>query len=448
MSTEQPHRQCPSIQEPLDPLAAQTRRLDLVSSLLSAGVLAVIEMGGAIAKKGFHAGDMEVALLTSGQSAGLILSFFIAHMAASRPKMPLIFWPEVLSRLFLASIFFLRPTFALAFVVLHALAQMLQAMTVPARITIYRLNYPTERRGGIVGRIRQVQLLLTAAAALAMSVALDWNLGTEGIVRLLGPSPLPANVLIRWVIPGLAALGILGSCIFRQAAVREDLSALRPQGTLGDTFRRFLKVYREDRDFRRYENFFFIFGFANIMSIPLTQIHAVDVLGASYMDLALINVVLVQGVMAMTMAFWGRQLDRYSPGALRGILNVIFSVDFLILGIAPSIGWVYVGRIFRGVAMGGGTLIWMLGALWYARSKEDVPVYLGIHTVLTGLRWLVAPFAGVLLKWAFGQSARPIFLISFVVVLVAAIYMIIECRRQPPRKALEEPMPAPRTTGA
>ena len=44
----------------LDPLAHRTRRLDLTASLLAAGVLAVLEMGGAIAKKGFEASDLEV----------------------------------------------------------------------------------------------------------------------------------------------------------------------------------------------------------------------------------------------------------------------------------------------------------------------------------------------------------------------------------------------------
>ena len=113
----------------LDPHARQTRRLELASSILAAGVLAVIEMGGAIAKKGFDASDFEVALLTSGQSMGLIFSFFIAHLAWKHQKVPLVFWPELISRLLLVGVFFLKPTFALIFVVLHALAHMLQVVT-------------------------------------------------------------------------------------------------------------------------------------------------------------------------------------------------------------------------------------------------------------------------------------------------------------------------------
>ncbi len=434
--------------EPLDPLAGRTRRLDLLSSLLAAGVLAVIEMGGAIAKKGFDSSDLQVALLTSGQSAGLILSFFIAHLASRSPKMPLVFWPEFTGRLLLVAVFFLKPSLAMVFVLLHASCQMLHAVTLPARITIYRLNYPTSRRGAIVGRIRQLQLLLTAAAALAMSLALDWSVGKAEPTRWLGPCPLPPHRMVGYVLPSIALLGILGSLIFRRIEVREVPGAGVLHGSLVGTFRKFVEVYRSDAAFRRYENFFFLFGFANIMSIPLVQIHAVDNLHANYLDLALINVVLVQGIMALTLAFWGRLVDRHSPNALRGGLNIIFSLDFLVLAVAPSIGWVYLGRVFRGIAMGGGTLIWMLGSLYYARSKEEAPIYLGIHTVLTGLRWLIAPFAGVLLKQAFGHSARPIFLISFTVILAAAILMLRDARRQPVRRPVEEPLPAQRIAGS
>jgi hypothetical protein len=438
----------PAAAAPLDPIARSTRRLDLLSSILTAGVLAVIEMGGAIAKKGFAATDWQVALITSGQSAGLILSFFIAHLAARSPKMPLVFWPELASRLLLCGVFFLRPSFAILFVAIHAVAQMLQAMTTPARITIYRLNYPTERRGRTVGRIRQIQLLLTAFFAVAMSVLLDWSIGKEKLVAALGPCPFATIDMISRVIPAISAIGVLGTFAFRFIRVRETPAPNLPSGTIRETFRRFLEVYRRDRDFRRYENFFFLFGFANIMSIPLTQIHAVEELKADYSDMAFINVVLVQGVMALTMAFWGRKLDRHTPNGLRGVLNLIFSLDFLFLAVSPSIGWVYIGRVFRGIAMGGGTLVWMLGSLYYARSKEEAPIYLGIHTVLTGVRWLLAPFAGVLLKQLFGHSARPIFFLSFLVVLISAILMLRDARREEIRKPLEEPMPAPRSTGA
>ena len=424
----------------------RTRRLDLASSLLAAGFLAVIEMGGAIAKKGFAATDFEVALLTSGQSLGLIASFFVAHRASHASKMPLVLWPELAARLVLLPVAFLQPRWALAFVGLHALAQMFQSITIPARVTIYNLNYPPTRRGRIVGRIRQLQLIVTAGAALALSLLLDWTAGERKLVELLGDSPFPADAVVH-AVPLLALVGIAGSVVFGRIPVHDDPVSRSAVVPIAETFRRFRRVWREDRDFRRYQNYFFLFGFANIMTIPLTQIHAVEALQADYFDLALINVVLVQALMAVSMAFWGRKLDRHPPNFLRGVLNLIFSIDFLLLAFAPSIEWVYLGRLFRGIALGGGTLIWMLGSLYYARSREEAPIYLGIHTVLTGTRWLTAPFVGVILK-NFAGSARPVFLLSGLVIAATAVLMIRQSRREPPRPLPTDPMPAPRSTGA
>lgn len=433
----------------IDGVALRTLRIDLAACVLASATQAVLDLGGALAKRGFDATDTEVALLTSGQSLGLLATFITAHLALSRRKMPLVFWPEVGRGLALALIYCVSPAGALAFVILHALAQMFQNMTFPARVTIYRRNYPSSVRGRIVGGNRQVQLVLATIFSLLFSAGLEWGSGNEQLSRILGTPPCTAAGMINVTIPIVAFLGIMGSIIFSRVPVREDGASERPQGkSLMETLREFLRVWREDKRFRRYENFYIVFGFANIMTIPLTQIHTVDVLHANYFDLAMINVALVQGAMALSMGFWGRILDRYPPAALRGILNLVFSVDLLLLAVAPTIGWVYLGRVFRGIALGGGALVWMLGSLHYAPSPEKVPIYMGIHTMLTGLRWAFAPFLGVWLKHVFGDDARPIFLLSFLVVFVVGIGMIRERDEIPPTVPEHLPMPAPRTPGA
>ncbi|MBI4584082.1 MAG: hypothetical protein HY717_08675 [Planctomycetes bacterium] len=438
--------------EDLDATATRTLRLDLTAGILGAAVLAVIEMGPGIAKRGFNASNFEIALSTSSQSLGLICCLFTAHWATYHRKVTLVFWPELIGRLSLASMFFLRPGLALGFVLLHAVAQIMQQVIIPPRVTIYRLNYPSNLRGRIVGRNRQIQLIITVMVASAMSLALDWCAGYEKRLRLvdyLGQPPLDPIALINTMIPAIALLGLLGSFFFRQVPVKENLEEFKP-GSLWTTLQRFVKIWREDKEFRRYQFFFLIFGFANIMTIPLTQIHAVEVLKADYFDLALINVILVQGLMALTMTSWGKLVDRYPPTVLRGILNLIFAIDLLALAFAPSLGWVFLGRICRGIALGGGTLVWMLGSLYYARSEEEVPVYLGIHTVMTGFRWAIAPFAGVWLMDLCGHNARPVFFICFLVIVGTAIWMILDARKQRLRRPLEglPPMPAPRTPGA
>lgn len=440
----------PSPLASLDEIGLRTRRLDLAACTLAAATQAVLEMGGAIAKRGFDATDGEIALLTSGQSLGLLSTFVVAHLALTRRKVPLVVWPEAARACALACVYFVSPGWALGFVLLHAAAQMFQNMTLPAKVTIYRHNYPSNVRGRIVGQNRQVQLLLATVLSLVISAALEWSAGNDTLRGLLGEPPVSAGRMIAISIPIVAAFGLLGTIVFARVEVREDVGVDPPaSGGVTATIREFLRVWREDRRFRRYENFYIVFGFANIMTIPLTQIHTVDVLGANYFDLALINVAIVQGAMALSMGFWGKIVDRYPPAALRGILNLVFSIDLLLLAVAPAIEWVYFGRLFRGIALGGGALVWTLGSLYYAPSQEKVPIYMGIHTVLTGFRWGLAPFVGVAMKWAFAENARPVFLLSFLVVFAVGVGMIRERDElPPPAKPPFPPMPAPRTPGA
>ena len=51
--------------------------------------------------------------------------------------------------------------------------------------------------------------------------------------------------------------------------------------------------------------------------------------------------------------------------------------------------------------MAGGMLLWELGPMYFAERKEEVPTYLGIHTVLTGVRALISPWVGASLAMAF-----------------------------------------------
>ena len=68
--------------------------------------------------------------------------------------------------------------------------------------------------------------------------------------------------------------------------------------------------------------------------------------------------------------------------------------------IRPDAGTkVHVATI-QGLAQSGTQLVWALGVLPYARKAEDVPLYMAVHTTLTGVRGVIAPYFGI---WLAGQ---------------------------------------------
>ena len=72
----------------------------------------------------------------------------------------------------------------------------------------------------------------------------------------------------------------------------------------------------------------------------------------------------------------------------------------------------------------------MIGSLHFAKNRQDVPIYLGIHSVLTGARWLVAPALGVFMKKVFADDARPVFVLSATIMIVCAFLMMRDVKRE------------------
>jgi len=104
----------------------------------------------------------------------------------------------------------------------------------------------------------------------------------------------------------------------------------------------------------------------------------------------------------VTFLFWGRILDRDGPVRLRGILNLTWSVCPLLWGLFPALPVFYGAQVIQGLTQGGTQLVWTLGVIPYARKAEEVPLYMGVHATLTGVRGVTAPYVGVLLARTIG----------------------------------------------
>jgi hypothetical protein len=405
-----------------------SRRIEIYTGMLSAGLVSVLEMGPSLARKGFGASDLEVTMVASGQSIGLLLAFVSVDLARRGSHVRLVAGLHIASGVSLLPVFFLRPGLAFAFVVLHALAQIAWALSIPGRIVVYRTNLPDSIRGRILGRVRQIQQCFVAIFALVLSTLLDWSCGEEILVSWFRESPFGPDQMLSGAIPLAGALAVISGAVFGAMPNSGRASRDEPSPGAWATLVDFGRVLRQDREFLRYQVMFFVFGFTNIAMTPLVAIHVVDELRATYFDLAMVDVIIVQATMAASLAWWGRRVDRHGPISLRAVLNMILAVDLIVLALAPSVEWVWFGRVFRGVAFAGGSLVWMLGPLHFARGGADPAVYAGIHSFLTGLRWLLAPFCGYLLRACSNGDARPIFGGGALILIGTAFAMFREAR--------------------
>jgi hypothetical protein len=422
------------------PRAAHTFRLDFVSMLFTGSVLACIQILDVIGAKAYGAGTFEIALIRSGMGMGMIASFLVATRVVHRRRVPFVTWPQAVSRCLLLSLALL-PWFPAGLVLPYfclcaVAASALEHLTLPARLTLYRHNYPLDLRPLVASRVRQAQMLMILLVGAGLGMAMDWNaVNPEGIGRwlesLVRGDLLPRDTFIRYGVPVVAAISFAGIFLFariREGARVDNIKESNRKSTLPG-IREWVAVLAKNRSFLVFESAYFLFGFGNLMTVPLMVILITKPeygINASYFEAMLLQAVIWQLAILVAAPFMGRLVQRYNPLLLRGIFTLCFAVDLVLmyLGCATaSIAPLYIGKMIRGGTMAGGMLIWELGPMYFARGKEQAPTYIGIHTVLTGVRALISPWAGAALASAFTLGTT--ILIGAGMQVVAAALLIV-----------------------
>jgi MFS family permease len=185
----------------------------------------------------------------------------------------------------------------------------------------------------------------------------------------------------------------------------------------------FLELLRSDRDFARFENFFFMYGVAFMILAPVVPSYMVDVAGMRFEETQLAEGVLFQLGGLLLPSLWGKLMDRTGPYKLCGIVFAILSLYPLLLLATPA--WqalgiplvmaVYIAKAVFGAGMAGLNVAWNLAPISFA-GKADSGMYTGAHVTLTGIRAMLAPFIGALVLKHFGYN--------WVFVLGACVFLI------------------------
>jgi len=94
--------------------------------------------------------------------------------------------------------------------------------------------------------------------------------------------------------------------------------------------------------------------------------------------------------------------------------------------------------LLQGIAMSGIIVAWSLSSLTFA-GEEDGALYQGIHVTLTGMRGMLGPLIGWVVKSWFGWYAA--FLLSTALLLLAG-WLMLRQGRLLDRIDTQQPLPA------
>jgi MFS family permease len=304
-----------------------------------------------------------------------------------RAKMPFVVWSWTLARGLL--LLMALATRSLPFVMIAVATMFIGTVATPAYTSIMKEVYPDRSRGRLMGSIRMGLQAMTLVSTLIVGRLLDLT-------------------SYRVVFPIAGLVGIVAAFAFSRIVTHPAETDGTKVSVLST-----LSILRDDANYRWFGLSVFIYGFGNLMAVPVYTIFQVDTLHITNTQVAnLANV--SSAVMILAYIFWGAYLDRHGP--LQGVAAAVLvgALVPLVYLFAHDVRTLYLMAIAMGVTNAGIDLSYINSILVFADERR-IAQYQSLHSALLGVRGIIGPFAGAALMQAAGVQA--VFVVSLVMIL-------------------------------
>lgn len=245
---------------------------------------------------------------------------------------------------------------------------------IPMMTQIYQQNYPEDRRGNLFGSVNRIKVLVLAV----FSALTGWALKID----------------MDWMVFYL--LVVAGAFLFSAYCFRRIPSApLEPEP--GHFPYRSLRLLRQNRYFLWLIIMWMFMGFGNLMMMPLRiKVLVEPQFGYQYSPLmvAFLTSVIPPLTIFLFARLWGRLFDKMNFFLLRMVLNIFFIISIGSYFLLGNLVGLLFGAFMLGMAFAGGNVAWSLWVTKIAPAGE-VADYMSVHTMMTGLRGLIAPLIAI-----------------------------------------------------
>lgn len=386
-------------------LTPETRKVFKLECLRSAGA-GVIESAGMtllllIAIRYFHLSESWKSLVATAGSLGLILGPLIVYWVQShRIKVSIagrfIAWFG--GAMFLLMVFTKSP---IVFALLSVAAMTCSTAKIPLISSLHQKFFPATMRGTLFSRAMMIRILSACTISILAGKLLQNEI-----------SHWPWVVLVF----GLSFV-FIGFCYTQYPAHILDRNAFHSPFSG-------LHWLKKDRIFFWTIVSWMIMGFGNLMMLPLRVEYLSDENKGVWVSAEMVTflTVVIPGLVRLVcVPIWGAVFDRISLFRLRILLNLFFAIHiFLFFHTDKLWALILAGAIF-GVAHSGGDVAWNL---WVTRLAPcgRAADYMAVHTFMTGIRGLMAPFVGFWMLTVINYHSLSV--ISGCFILVASLFVL------------------------
>ncbi|MES2462636.1 MAG: MFS transporter [Armatimonadota bacterium] len=352
-----------------------------------------------IARGDLHASETAIALLAAAPFLGNLCSPLWARQMEGRSKMPFVQGSWITAR----SLLFLTPLAFTAgpFIAIVGGLQFVGTIATPAYTSLMRDIYPDRARGRLMGYVRVIAQVMTFLATLAAGRLLDHHISYRMLFPVAGVLGIGAAFAFRRVRPLPTKLPLRSAVTEKKLTNREF--AL-------DT----LTILRDNEPYRWFAFSVFTYGFGNLMAVPLYGLYQVDVLRISNTQIAnLANFASVWSIVGFI--FWGWLMDRI--GAPKTVLFSIFCIASIavVYLCTNTVNGLFFASALSGFGFAGIELSYLAAILAYAEGGRAAQ-YQSLHSLLLGVRGILAPLIGIPLMKHFGYTTA--FVVGFVLMVL------------------------------
>jgi MFS family permease len=324
-----------------------------------------------IAVRLYAADGASKSILAAGNAMGLLTGMFLVYLAArlkwTASRGAAVTYCAGGAGFLVAALFGALPFFVLGSVV----GVMCHSMVVPMLTQIFQENYPDRERGKMFTRT----LIYRIAATVVFSYAAGELLtGRYQYVPVLMAIYAAAQFYSGWCVKQCPSSVIRAS----------DFPLFSG-----------IEIIQRDRRFRMALMTWMLMGFGNLMMVALRVEYLANPahgLALSASIIALLTGVIPNVARLLMTRWWGKLFDRMNFFTLRIILNLGFALATITFFTGESFWALVVGAVIFGVSTAGGEVAWSLWVTKFAPTPHRVAEYMAVHTFLTGVRGLLAPF--------------------------------------------------------
>jgi MFS family permease len=382
-----------------------------------------------IATRHFNAGPVAKSLVAAGGSVGLLLTPLVVNHVQRIGARPSAAASRALT---IGAILLLVAALAPAawgplYAVACVVAMAMPFSIIPLMTQVYQDNYPAAQRG----RLFSLTVMLRIGAAILFAAIAGWWL--DPVLPTFIPDAFAPGIDLLVHQPGRErALVVFFALTFAAAAwTLSGIPSSPLAAAAGSHPLHAWRYVRSDRLFRQALIAWMLMGFANLAMLPLR----VEYLGnpryglsKSAGEIALLTLIIPNVARLIISPVWGWLFDRMNFFVLRITLNLGFALGIAAFFTSNTPAGLVWGSIIYGISNAGGDVAWSLWVTKFAPAGR-VADYMSIHTFLTGVRGVIAPFAA----FQFIQHYTPSTLGWYAggLILIATLILLPEIRSIP-----------------